>query len=62
MDDLQLADEMFGAILEELGAKTFLDDLHQALSVDERLENYRYIARMRDIDLQGIEDEEGEDA
>lgn len=52
MFDNELA---FGKLLDSLGAETLLDNLVQALTADERRENFDYIARCFDIDLSDCE-------
>ena len=41
----------FEILLDVLGAEQLLDELIDALSGDELLENMEYIARMQDVDL-----------
>ena len=41
----------FQTLLDELGAERLLDELVEALSSDELLENMEFIARMTDVDL-----------
>ena len=45
----------FEVLLDVLGAGQLLDDLVEALSGDELLENMKFIARMQDVDLEGEE-------
>lgn len=42
----------FEILLEVMGAEALLDDLVEALSGDELLENMEFIARMQDINLE----------
>lgn len=51
-------DEMFDVLLETLGAEDFLNELVKALNSDEQRENFEFIARMRDIELDDSESED----
>lgn len=51
-------DEMFDVLLEALGAEDFLNELVKALSSDEQRENFEFIARMHDIELDDSESED----
>lgn len=51
-------DEMFDVLLETLGAEDFLNELVKALSSDEQRENFEFIARMYDIELDDSESED----
>ena len=54
MFDNELA---FAKLLDSLGAETLSDNLVQALTADERRENFDYIARRFDIGLSDCESE-----
>lgn len=45
------AHDMFVKLYDELGADEFLNSLYLAMSTDEAVANFEYIARMHDIEL-----------
>ena len=45
----------FQILLDVLGAEQLLAELVDTLSGDELLENMEYIARMKDVDLEAME-------
>lgn len=49
--DLDIAERMFHTLLDELGAEMLLNDLYLAMSTDQALEYFQFIARMNDIEL-----------
>lgn len=51
-------DEMFDVLLETMGAEDFLNELVKAMSSDEQRENFEFIARMWDIELDDSESED----
>lgn len=51
--DTTREEKLYDALLECLGAQLFLDNLWQALSVDEQLDNAEWIATAYGIDVDG---------
>lgn len=43
--------QMYETLKETLGAETLLDDIYQAMSEDEAIEMFNFIANQRDIEL-----------
>ena len=47
--------ETFELLREQMGDKALLEELMQAMSAQEAMENFEHIARMNDIELEETE-------
>lgn len=54
MKEIEYALALEDRLIEALGKEELLESLTRALGLDELIDNYHYIARMHDIDIDDI--------